>query len=74
MFNNALGAINMTNSILRLPAVKDRIKLSRSTIYLLISKGKFPSPISLGERAVGWLEEDVENWLKEKIEASRTAN
>ena len=72
MFNNALGAINMTNSILRLPAVKDRTGLSRSTIYLRISKNEFPAPISLGGRAVGWLEEDIEKWLAEKIEASRT--
>jgi len=62
----------MSHKILRLPAVKARIELSRSTIYLLISKGEFPSPISLGERAVGWLEEDIENWLAEKVEASRT--
>ena len=61
----------MTNSILRLPTVKDRTGLSRSTLYLRISKNEFPAPISLGGRAVGWLEEDVENWLAEKIEASR---
>lgn len=73
MFNNALGAINMTNSILRLPAVKARTGLSRSTIYLRISKNEFPSPISLGGRAVGWVESDINNWLSEKIEASRKA-
>ena len=61
----------MTNSILRLPAVKARTGLSRSTIYLRISKNEFPAPISLGGRAVGWVEEDVDNWLAEKIKASR---
>jgi len=71
MFNNALGAINMTNSILRLPAVKARTGLSRSTIYLRISKNEFPAPISLGGRAVGWVESDIDNWLEEKIEAGR---
>jgi len=63
----------MTTVILRLPAIKARTGLSRSTIYLRISKNEFPVPISLGGRAVGWLEEDVENWLAEKIEASRSA-
>jgi prophage regulatory protein len=72
MFNNALGAINMTNSILRLPAVKTRTGLSRSTIYLRISKNEFPAPISLGGRAVGWVELDINNWLAEKIKAART--
>lgn len=63
----------MTHTILRLPTVKKRTGLSRSTIYLRISKGEFPPPISLGERAVGWIEEDINNWLAEKIEASRVS-
>jgi len=71
MFKNALGGVNMTNIILRLPAVLDRTGLSRSTIYLMISKNKFPNAISLGDRAVGWLEADINHWLEQKIEASR---
>jgi len=62
----------MSYKILRLPALKELTGLSRSTLYLRISKNEFPAPISLGGRAVGWVEEDVENWLAEKIEASRT--
>jgi len=62
----------MSYKIVRLPIVKDLTGLSRSTIYLRISNNQFPSPISLGGRAVGWVEEDIENWLAEKIEASRT--
>jgi prophage regulatory protein len=73
MFNSALGAINMTYTILRLPAIKSRTGLSRSTIYLRISKNEFPAPISLGGRAVGWLESDINAWLDEKVEASRGA-
>lgn len=61
----------MAHKILRLPIVKDRTGLSRSTIYLHISKGIFPAPISLGERAVGWLESDIDEWLAKKIEASK---
>jgi prophage regulatory protein len=48
----------MADSILRLPAVKTRTGLSRSTIYLRVSQGKFPRPVSLGGRAVGWVEEE----------------
>ncbi len=62
----------MSYKILRLPALKELTGLSRSTLYLRISKNEFPAPISLGGRAVGWLEEDIENWLAEKIEASRS--
>ena len=61
----------MATSILRLPAVKARTGLSRSTIYLRIAEGSFPKPISLGGRAVGWVEAEVNDWLKRQIEASR---
>jgi prophage regulatory protein len=63
----------MTNAILRLPAVKTRTGLSRSTIYLRIAEGLFPKPVSLGARAVGWLESDIEQWLTSRVEESRGA-
>ena len=59
------------HSILRLPTVKDRTGLSRSTIYLRISEGTFPKPISLGSRAVGWIESEINEWLDQRIESSR---
>ncbi|MDP4743751.1 MAG: AlpA family transcriptional regulator [Porticoccaceae bacterium] len=63
----------MVTSILRLPTVKKRTGLSRSTIYLRISEGRFPTPVSLGGRAVGWVEAEVNDWLNQQIEASRKA-
>jgi prophage regulatory protein len=61
----------MADSILRLPVVKTRTGLSRSTIYLRVSQGRFPRPVRLGERAVGWLEDEIQSWLTERIAASR---
>ncbi len=61
----------MSHKISRLPQVKEQTGLSRSTIYLRISKNEFPAPISLGGRAVGWLDKEIDDWLNEKIEASR---
>jgi prophage regulatory protein len=63
----------MADSILRLPAVKTRTGLSRSTIYLRVSQGTFPRPVSLGGRAVGWVEEEIQSWLAERIAARREA-
>jgi prophage regulatory protein len=63
----------MTHTILRLPAVKASVGLSRSTIYLRISEGTFPKPVSLGGRAVGWLAAEIDAWMKERIEDSRGA-
>lgn len=61
----------MSSMILRLPAVKTRTGLSRSTIYLRVAEGRFPKPISLGARAVGWVEAEVEAWVAGQIEQSR---
>lgn len=63
----------MTHNILRLPAVKTRTGLSRSTIYLRVSQGTFPKPVSLGARAVGWVESEIQEWLQRQIETSRKA-
>ena len=61
----------MIHNILRLPAVKARTGLSRSSIYLRIANKEFPASISLGGRAVGWLETEINSWLDQKIEDSR---
>ena len=64
----------MEQHILRLPTVKAITGLSRSTIYLHMSEGTFPKKISLGSRAVGWLETEIQDWLDERISVSRKEN
>jgi prophage regulatory protein len=56
--------------IIRRKEVQERTGLSRSTIYLRISKGLFPKQISLGDRACGWLESDINNWIENCITTS----
>ena len=56
---------------LRLRDVQNRVPYSRSTIYQLIAQGKFPKPISLGARAVAWLESDIDEWIAARIEKGR---
>lgn len=63
-----------TNSILRLTAVMQRTGLSRSTIYAFIKDGRLKPPISLGARAVGWLNADIDEFIDSCINASRKAN
>ena len=55
-------------SILRRRQVQARTGLSRSTIYLYIKAGRFPKPVALGPRAVGWIESDVSNWIAERVQ------
>jgi prophage regulatory protein len=62
----------MTNAaIIRLPAVKARTGLSRSSIYIRISQGTFPKPIKLGEHAIGWVESEIDDWIGKLIEYNR---
>ena len=60
-------------TIIRRKQVEARTGLSRSTIYLRVSEGTFPKPVSLGARAVGWIESEISGWLAVRIEASRKA-
>ncbi len=56
---------------LRLPEVMERTGLSRSTIYVRVAAGRFPRPVALGGRAVGWIEAEVDEWVAERIAESR---
>tara|TARA_B110001450_G_scaffold205345_1_gene195222 strand:- start:370 stop:555 length:186 start_codon:yes stop_codon:yes gene_type:complete len=47
-----------------------------STIYELISKGKFPAPFKLipGGRAAGWFETTIDDWMAKQAERSQVRN
>ena len=49
-------------TFLRLPAVTQMTGLCRSTIYRLVAEDKFPSPVKLSSRAIGWHRADLERW------------
>ena len=55
--------------ILRLPEVKSRTGLSRRAIYLRMNRGQFPESVPLGGRAIGWIEEEVNAWIEDRISA-----
>jgi prophage regulatory protein len=61
----------MAEMIRRISEVKLKTGLSRSTIYELIKKSQFPKPVSLGLRAVGWVDSEIEAWIQERIASSR---
>ena len=53
----------MALRIMRLNEVKAVTGLSKTTIYRFEKLGRFPSRVSLGERSVGWFEDDIEGFL-----------
>ena len=58
----------MIKSIYRLPDVMKVAGLSRSSIYLAVSKEEFPKPIKIGRRAVGWHQNVIEEWIQKLME------
>jgi prophage regulatory protein len=59
--------------ILKITEVTARTGLSESSIYAMAKIGSFPKQIKTGKRAAGWLERDVDEWLLDRIQASKNA-
>lgn len=60
------------NNIFRLKQVVKSSGLSRSSIYVRMKKKDFPRSIKLGERSVGWLESDINDWIASRVQATDT--
>ena len=52
---------------MRLPTVKGRVGMGRTTIYEKIKDGSFPKPVSIGDRSVAWDSEAIDKWIEKKI-------
>jgi prophage regulatory protein len=51
---------------LLLITIKDvirRTSFSKTTIYRLVRAGQFPKPIRISTRRVGWLIQDLNDWV-----------
>ena len=69
-------------TIIRRKQVESRTGLSRSSIYARLKRNPkrpgdydptFPKPISVGAKAVGWIEGEIDAWLTAQVEKSRKA-
>ncbi|WP_342607420.1 AlpA family transcriptional regulator [Vibrio tritonius] len=52
---------------LKLKEVMEMTAMSRSNVYKMMSEGRFPQSVSLGARAVAWVESEVQDWILERI-------
>ena len=60
------------DTLLRLPAVRARTGLGRSSIYRLIDEGLFPRPVQLrGTTLVAWAQSEIDAWITERVAAPR---
>lgn len=51
------------SKILRIKEVSERTGLSKTVIYSKIKNGTFPQQFKLSTKVVGWLEEEVSDWI-----------
>ena len=58
-------------TIWRLPEVMAHTGLSRSTIYDKMAKGEFPLSINLSVRTIGWIADEIIDWIQARIDDSR---
>ena len=55
--------------VLKVKQVATEINVSVPQIYKLVSLGRFPKPIKLGERGSGWLTSEIDAWLQSRVDA-----
>ena len=60
--------MGLTKKVIRLPTVIERTGYRRTAIYEKIAAGTFPAPVKLGPRAIAWIEEEIKEWMDERIE------
>lgn len=54
-------------SLARKREVLRRTGLSNSQLYRLIAAGRFPRPVSIGDRAVAFVCSEVDQWVAQRI-------
>lgn len=59
--------------ILKAHEVSTRVALTREYLYVLERRGEFPRRVQITPNRIGWLESEVDDWLKERI-ARRDSN
>ena len=53
--------------LLRVRGVTEATGLAKSTIYRMMSQGRFPRPVTLGAKVVAWPKHEIDRWVGERI-------
>ena len=54
---------------IRLPEVRQKVGMSKSFVYDLITQDKFPKPVKVSSRISCWVAAEVDQWVQERIDA-----
>ena len=70
--------------LIRLPEVLSRTGFGRTSIYRKMDEGTFPQSLKLGgpledsskfdSRAIAWIEEEVDQWIEDRVNERNTVN
>lgn len=60
----------MADKLLTPDEVRDRVRLSETSIYRLRRRKRFPAPIIIGLRKHAWRESEIEAWLASREQAA----
>ncbi len=53
---------------LRKNEAADRVGFSQSHVMRLVREGDFPQPVPLGKNSVAFVEDEVEDWMRARVE------
>lgn len=56
---------------LRLSVVRERVGLGDTRIHELELEGRFPKRIKISDRAVAWVESEIEDWMQKRLASRR---
>jgi prophage regulatory protein len=59
---------SQTKRIIRIPETVELSGVPKSSIYALLKEGKFPKPVQLSRRCVGFVESEVQAWIQSRID------
>lgn len=62
----------MAEQFIKLSETKSITTLSGSSLYRMAAAGLFPKPIKIGIRSSAWRRSEVEQWMEDRIAASRS--
>jgi len=57
----------MTDKLLRIGQVVDKIGLSRTTIWRLRRKSDFPEPAVIHGSCIAWSETELDDWIRRRL-------
>lgn len=61
------GTVDVGHRILRRAEVEAKTGFKRAHIYRLVKAGRFPKPVRLGVRAVGWDSAEIDQWIEDRL-------